>query len=141
MIGAWKMLSFEVISVGTSGAQTTTQRLGPTPLGRMIFNPDGYMSALGTVPEHTKHITPEVPWVIAPDEDVAFVARYAMMYWGAFRIFKEDGGVRLATDVHVSLDPGWMGTEQVRSVELKEKDGKIIMVLRPVQPLLKPVSK
>lgn len=80
MIGASKMLSFEVISVDTSGAQTTTQRLGPTPLGRMIFNPDGYMSVLGTVPERTKRITSEVPWVIAADEDIAFVARYAMMY-------------------------------------------------------------
>lgn len=48
---------------------------------------------------------------------------------------------RLATDVHVSLDPGWVGTEQVRSVVLKEEDGKTIMVLRPVQPLLNPVSK
>jgi hypothetical protein len=107
----------------------------------MVFNPDGYMSVLGTVPERTKRITSEVPWVVAADEDVAFIARYAMMYWGAFRIFEEDGGLRLATDVHVSLDPGWMGTEQVRSVVLKEEDGKTIMVLRPVQPLLNPVSK
>jgi len=132
------MLSFEVISVDASGSQKAVQRMGPTPLGRMVFSPDGYMSVLGNDPQLTKRMSPEVPWVVAPDEDVAFVARYAMSYWGAFRLFEEDGRLRLATDVHVSLDPGWTGTEQVRNVELKEEDGKTIMVLRPVKDLLTP---
>ncbi|KAH6664642.1 Lipocalin-like domain-containing protein [Halenospora varia] len=141
ILGAWKLLTFDLLIDNASGSQQTIQPMGPTPLGRALFSTEGYVSITGTDPERTTSYDLAVPWVMAEEKDVAFVARATMSYWGSFRVFSEDGDLRLATQVHISLDPSWIGTEQVRRVSLREEDGKKILVLKPVQSIRLPVSK
>jgi Lipocalin-like domain len=96
------------------------------------------MSTIGNDP--SKIIIPSSPWIIAPGEEIAEVARYLMSYWGAYKIFEEEGEVRLSTKVHVALDPSWLGTMQERKAEFRIEDGRQVLVLKPVKDLPAPVS-
>ncbi|KAH8650556.1 Lipocalin-like domain-containing protein [Tricladium varicosporioides] len=138
ILGAWKLLTFDLIIDDASGSQKTVQPMGPTPLGRALFSPEGYVSITGTDPARTTSYNLAVPWVMAEDKDIAFIARAMMSYWGSFRVFSEDGDLRVATQVHISLDPSWIGTEQVRRASLGEENGKKILVLKPVQSIRLP---
>jgi hypothetical protein len=136
--GTWKLISFELVSNKANGAKRIAQPLGPTPLGRITFNRDGFMSCLLTHPDHAK--PPETAWREAEDMDIAFIARPMTAYCGPYKIFSEEGEIMLSTDVEVSLNPSWIGTLQVRRVTVRKEAGKEILVLRPVQSLRLPVS-
>ena len=140
IVGTWKLISFDLVSDEASGSKLIAQPLGPAPLGRIMFNTDGYMSATLTKPDNAKPLASKVPWTIAPDEDVAFAARTMTTYCGPYKVFSENGETRLSTDVEIALDPRWIGTAQVRHVSLRKEVGKQIMVLKPVQFLQLPVS-
>lgn len=77
---------------------------------------------------------------MASDEDIAFVARALTTYCGPYKVFSENGEVRLSTHVEIALDPSWLGTAQVRRVSLREEAGKQTMILKPIQFLQLPVS-
>jgi hypothetical protein len=143
MIGAWTLLSFNTTLTSPTGTQTTIQNFGPTPLGRLLFTSDGWISTSGNDP--SKLIVPSVPWLVAPDQEIAAVARYVLSYWGAYRVFVLDEGegegeVRFETEVHFALDPSLIGTKQERKVEFRQEDGKELLVLRPVSDFPAPVS-
>jgi hypothetical protein len=53
-------------------------------------------------------------------------------YWDHFRVFVNNGNLRLVTLLNISIDPNWIGIEQVGRVELKEVGGKRMATLRPV---------
>jgi len=139
ILGAWRLISLDLFSDEESGSHLITQPLGPTPLGRAIFSPEGYVSFNLTDPDRTKpFIKKAVPWIVAEDEDIAFVSRPMIAYWGRFRVFEEEGDLRFGTQVEVALDPSWIGTEQVRRVSIREEDGKKILVLKPIEYVLLP---
>ena len=54
---------------------------------------------------------------------------YAGPYWLEER---EGGEVLTHTDVKVSLNPSWQGTDQVRMVEWKEFEGREVLSLWPI---------
>jgi hypothetical protein len=141
LTGAWKLLSFDLVLGDGSGSQKTVQPAGPTPLGRLLFTSDGFMTGTVTDPELVKRVNPAKPWAASPDEDVAYVARRAVSYSGHFKVFAEDGGLKISTQVHVSTDISLIGTEQARRLELKEESGQRILTLRPVNPMPTPVCQ
>lgn len=138
ILGTWKLASVDFVSDEASGSKKIAQPLGPTPLGRIAFNPGGFMMCMLTHPDHAKPIV--TPWRTAADEDVAFVARAMTTYCGPYKVFSENGETMLSTDVEIALDPSWIGTAQVRHVSFRKDAGKDIMVLRPVQYMALPVS-
>ncbi|RDW66643.1 hypothetical protein BP5796_09392 [Coleophoma crateriformis] len=134
VLGAWKLISFEIFSDEASGSKLLGTSLGPTPLGRSIFSPDGYLSFILADPEPAKVFKSTALWLMAKDEDVAPPARAMMSYSSSFKIISDESGqVTVVTTVHISLDPAWTGTEQVRRASVREEDGKTILVLRPAQ--------
>jgi hypothetical protein len=138
IIGGWKLISFTTTLSSPSGTTTTTHPMGSQPLGRILFSSDGWMSTIGNDP--SKIIITSSPWITTLDAEIAEVARYMMSYWGAYTMFEEEGEVRLSTEVHVALDPSWVGTVQERRVEFREVAGRGCLVLKPVRHLPAPVS-
>jgi len=137
LIGAWKLLSFHTTLITPSGT-TTHQPMGANALGRLLFTADGWMSTLGNDPSNM--IVPTSPWITASDAELAVVARHVSSYIGQCQVFVKEGEVRLSTQVHVSLGPSWVGTQQERRVKLKMEEGRELVVLRPVEELPAPVS-
>lgn len=138
ILGTWKLRSFNLVTDEAHGSQQVGQPLGPTPVGRITFNSDGFMSCLLTNPGNAKPLGSA--WQSAPDEDISFVARTMTAYCGPYQVFFEDGEIRLSTDVEIALDPSWIGSLQVRRVTLRKEAGKGILVLRPVQSFQLAVS-
>jgi len=139
ILGTWKLLSYHLVDDAAPGSKPIAQPLGPTPLGRITFTSDGFMSATLTDPTHTKPLVNSAQWSKAPEEEVAFVARVMTTYCGWYKVFSENGELSLSTDVEIALNPSWIGTAQVRRVSLRKAAGKQIMILRPVQYLQLPV--
>jgi hypothetical protein len=80
-------------------------------------------------------------WAVAPDDEVANVARMMTTYCGYFKLFEEDGGLRLATEVDIALDPSWIKSTQTRKVTFEQKEGRDFMTLMPVQSINLPVCR
>ncbi|OAL02697.1 hypothetical protein IQ06DRAFT_271329 [Phaeosphaeriaceae sp. SRC1lsM3a] len=122
VIGTWNLLSLN-FCLDEDGSKVIGQPAGPTPLGRITFTPEGYMSALITDPR------------IAHPIDKPWIAMALSAYCGKYDVSKKKNGeLQIATQVDISLDPNWIGSKQVRNVRLGEvKDGKQTLVLTPTQ--------
>jgi hypothetical protein len=80
ILGAWKLLSFDIKSDNSPDAKTILQLYGPNPLGRIFFTPEGYMSAILTNPDSAKNFEPKATLLNSPDKDVAAAARSFASY-------------------------------------------------------------
>jgi len=138
LVGVWKLLSVDLIN---EEGQSFAQPMGPNPLGRIAFSPEGYASFLLTNPDLGREAFKDgVEWRQATDTAIATVARAATAYSGPFHFSSEAGTPTLVTRVEVSLDPNWIGTDQARQFSLREEGGKKILVLVPVNYMAIPAS-
>jgi hypothetical protein len=121
--------------------QPFAQPMGPNPLGRLVFNPEGYISVLLTNPDLGREAFKDgVPWRQATDTNIANVARVATSYSGLSHFSSDAGTPTLITKVKVALDTNWIGTDQAREFSLREEGGKKILVLGPVKYVVLPAS-
>ena len=107
LVGTWKVVSFEAVSPTTGERQPAR---GEHPSGYTIFTPEGRMSVLITNDGRKPPTTSE-------DRGDLFLTMVA--YTGTY---KADGDT-WTTKVDVAANPGWIGTEQVRSFKLG--DGRL----------------
>lgn len=131
--GTWQCVSALTFS-DEACTRPLMEPMGPKPLGRVTFTPDGYMNAILT---HPDHVAPtDKPWRSgASDEVVAHVARAMSSYCGPYQVSHRDGETILSTNVEISLEPNWIGTIQERKVSFGQLGGGKNMILRPVEPL------
>ena len=135
LIGSWNLISYEAIS--TADASDIVYPLGKTCRGRAIFSPDGYVSAhiqssdIQPYSEGRFH---------AHADELANAARRTLTYTGAYRLEEKrgediSGNRRKATiyyQVEISLPPNWIGTTEIRELEMIDgEDGEIYLYLRP----------
>lgn len=132
--GVWKLTAF---SVYTSAGTLISSPYGPTPVGRLVLGADGYMSCALTDPALS--IPLPTPWAAGSDAAVASVARGMTTYCGAYTVYEEEGETWFRTEVEMCLDPSWVGTGQVRRVELVGAGGREVLTLRPESELELPV--
>jgi hypothetical protein len=96
LVGAWRFESWTVRN--EDGA--VSNLLGEHASGVVIITAAGWLSV---------HLTGEEPVQVAPGQAVTYVG-----YAGRYQLV----GDRLVTMVEISSIPDWVGTEQVRDVEL-----------------------
>ncbi|KAF4539248.1 hypothetical protein BFW01_g7387 [Lasiodiplodia theobromae] len=137
LIGTWTLKSFALHLTSDASSQPIFHPLGTSPLGRIMFKSDGYMSCTLTNPEAFEGWASPT-WFLASEQDIAGVARPMTTYCGPYRVYEENGKSLLSTDVEIALDPSWVGKPQVRQWEVKQSGGKTLLVLRPVQEFLLP---
>ena len=141
LVGTWKLLNYEMtILSGSDEIGSTIHPAGISPLGRIVFTKDSYMSVLVTR-SATNAESAYSPWNVATDDEVLRVARPMVTYCGRFHVIRDEKETYLSTQVAISLDPSWMGTKQTRKVYLEEEDGRSLLTLRPVQNFELPVSE
>ena len=120
IIGAWVM-----VDRGTddpADAAQARERYGDDPQGFMIFAPEGWMNAIvcwgGRPP-----LAGDPAWhTDAPEADRLRAFDTYLSYGGAWTVANDT----LTTQVHYALNPGWVGGEQVRGLELRD-DGKLVL--------------
>jgi hypothetical protein len=112
LVGCWRLVGYDVISV--DGGQTV-RPLGDSPLGTILYTPDGYMSAQLTRP--------------GPYEDDQGPDAYYIAYSGAYDVDEHAGTV--AHQVQVSVIPSWLGTTQIRHVQFREPAALVLSASEP----------
>jgi hypothetical protein len=139
VVGTWHLLNLQ-FCLNEDGSKVLGEPAGPTPLGRITFTPEGYMSALITDPRIAHPI--DKPWVNAEKDVQLKIAMALSAYCGKYKVSEnKNGELQIATQVEISLDPNWIGSKQVRNVRLGEvKDGKQTLVLTPTESFTLAVS-
>lgn len=141
LIGTWKLLAYNMV-VSSEQGESTVKLAGDAPLGRIVFTSSHFMSVHVTSP-HAITPTEARSWYLATDEEVLRVARPNVSYCGSFELKKssDGGGYVLATKVIISLDPNWVGTTQIREVQMEHEGGRQLMILHPMEQFDLPVSQ
>ncbi|MGC2659750.1 MAG: lipocalin-like domain-containing protein [Bryobacteraceae bacterium] len=105
-LGSWGLVSCEdILSSGE-----VSRPFGDSPLGSILYQADGHMSAQVSVNSPTRFVS-EDPLRAAAEEAIE-ASRTYLGYWGSFKVYVEKGVV--VHRVEGSSFPNWIGTEQVR---------------------------
>jgi len=110
--GAWRLMRWETRAVDGS----VSLPYGEVLTGLLLFTASGYMSGQIMLPE-SEPIEPAPAVVAGPQRYIA--------YCGPFQL--DESNMRLTTRVQASVARSWVGTDQVRDVELEGDT----LVLRP----------
>ncbi len=127
ILGSWIMVDRGTDS--DADRELARARYGDNPQGFMIFAPDGWMNAIvcwGGRPR----LPGDPAWHSdAPDDEKVRAFDTYLSYGGRWTV--EDS--TLTTQVEYALNPGWVGGEQVRKLEMT-KDGHLILTLSRAWP-------
>jgi hypothetical protein len=107
LVGCWRLVGYDVTAVDGSRID---RPLGDSPLGSILYTPDGYMSAQLTRP--------------GPYEDAQGPDAYFIAYSGPYDVDEQAGTV--AHHVEVSVIPSWLGTTQIRHVQFREPGALVL---------------
>jgi hypothetical protein len=107
LVGCWRLVEFSVTAADGGAAEYP---LGTSPLGTILYTPDGYMSAQLARP--------------GPYADDQQPDAYAIAYSGPFDVDEQTRTV--AHHVQVSVIPSWLGTTQIRQVQFPEPETLVL---------------
>ena len=110
LIGTWRLRSW----TNTAGDAPAVDPLGPTPIGYILYNADGYMAVEIMAAGRAPYREPD-PFGGTPQERSAAIGAY-LSYSGRFEVLPEEGAV--IHHIEVSSYPNWVGTAQLRLVGL-----------------------
>lgn len=139
LIGAWKLISFALYPADAPDSKPVQSPLGESPVGRILFTPDGYMNVTLTSADALAPIDAK-QWIYAEEKDIIRVARMMQTYCGPYYAYEEDGAQMLRTDIELSIDPNMIGTPSIRKWNFLEGSQDSVLVLRPAQEYVLQVS-
>ncbi|WP_211274029.1 lipocalin-like domain-containing protein [Neoasaia chiangmaiensis] len=113
LIGSWMLKSYVETDVKTGARH---HPLGQSPLGIILYTPDGYMSVQLQARDRDPFLTDDMYRGTAAEYFAA--GRSYLAYSGRF--FIDEGKGRLSHEMAVSLFPNWFGQTQIRLVELRD---------------------
>jgi hypothetical protein len=111
LIGTWKLVSYVEKPVDGSAPYSP---LGESPLGIIMYTPDGYMSAQLMRPGRRPFASED--WFDGTDEEYREEASTYIAYSGPFHVDEEKK--TLTHSMFVSLFPNWTGQTQPRVVRI-----------------------
>ncbi len=111
LLGAWKLEGWEI---SYSDGRPSSHPYGDTPVGLLLYTPDGYMSATISQSDRSPMSNPNIRR--APQGEKADSFDSYFHYSGVWRI----EGSKVIHSVHQALDPFFVGTDQVREMDLKD---------------------
>jgi len=123
LIGAWKLVSYEVRPVDGS---RSFYPLSEQPMGIILYTPDGYMSAQISRPDRSAIASED--WFNASDDEYKRVASTYFAYTGEFHVEEnvdeneDEKAQKLTHSMFISLFPNWIGQTQPRAVKIEGDD-------------------
>jgi hypothetical protein len=118
LVGTWQLESW----TARDERGAIEQPFGPNPTGLLVITAENWMSVLLTASDRPNFPTSSNPFGEPAEQSAAFVT--CISYAGRYRTDAD----HLVTTVYVSSIPNWVGTEQIREVELADDS----LVLRPL---------
>lgn len=114
LVGCWRLVGYSV----TTDGDAADHPLGDTPLGTILYTPDGYMAAQLAKP--------------GPYKDNQQPTAYAIAYSGPYAVNEQASTV--THQVQVSVIPHWLGTTQLRQVQFPESGTLVLSVTHESSP-------
>ncbi|WP_062351838.1 lipocalin-like domain-containing protein [Herbidospora yilanensis] len=114
IVGTWRLLDHYLEGGGAAGPDGAPgdRPLGPVPLGRLLYAPDGHMAVQYMPGDRAPLTTGNWRWATGP-ERLAAVRGY-----GAYSGGYEWLGDRVAHHIEAAVYPNWIGATMVRLAEL-----------------------
>jgi hypothetical protein len=125
LIGAWKLISYEERPVDGS---PSFYPMSKTPLGIILYTPDGYMSAQLSQPNRQPFTSGD--WFKGTDAEYKHEASTYIAYTGEFHV--DEDKQSLTHSMFVSLFPNWIGQTQPRFVRI-DGDRLHLSTTSPIQ--------
>ena len=110
IVGVWKLSSFEVSVEGN-----VLHPYGEHPIGRLMYDEAGRMSAHATKPGRKSSITDPLAVTSASSDELRQIADGYVGYYGTFTLDGENKTV--IHHVECCTLPAWVGTDQTRHYE------------------------
>ena len=132
--GGWQLMSYDLYDATENNILARPH--GDQPLGRVLISSNGWLAAHIANPTRFGPLPSGKPWQTGDDAEVAHVARGISMYCGYLQLFEDEDGLYWETTVEISSDPNRKGGNEVRRVQLEERNGKGSMTLRPVKDMV-----
>ena len=118
LVGDWRLRTW----VAESDDGTTERPMGEAPMGVLVYSPDGTMiTTIG--PAGRPRMTSMDPLRGGPDAERLQAAETFIAYSGRYALEGDD----VVHTVEMSLYPNWVGTRQVRHVQLSD-DGQTLVL-------------
>ena len=124
LLGAWSLQSY---SEDRPGSAKPEFPLGTDAEGRIIYSPDGFMSAM--LMRTGRKAFASNDWYKATDEELGDASAF-ISYSGTFDV--DERSAIVAHRIDVSFFPNWIGVSQFRLIEVKPTE----LVLTPSEPIL-----
>ena len=112
LVGAWKLVSYVEKPVDGSAPNYP---LSESPLGIIMYTPDGYMSAQLVHPGRPRFASGD--WFRGTEEEIKEEALGYIAYCGPFHT--DEDKQTLTHSMFVSLFPNWLGQTQPRVVKIE----------------------
>jgi hypothetical protein len=116
LVGSWELVSYEII------AADGTRRPGNYDRGQITYDASGRMSA------HLMHSSNKADASPQTDEQRATAFRRYLGYYGPFVV--DTAGGTVTHIVEGSSNPSWVGTKQLRYLELSADNAQLTLSLR-----------
>ena len=110
LIGAWKLLTFEVSVDGN-----VLHPYGEHPIGRLTYDKAGRMSAHVMKPGRKSSISDPIAVTSASCDELRQIADGYVGYYGTFSL--DEGSKTVIHHVESCTLPAWVGTDQTRHYE------------------------
>jgi hypothetical protein len=107
LVGSWQLQRYEVVV----GGEPRPSILGARPQGLLLYNPDGYMSAIMIARNRDRVNAPSL--LAAGDRAALAAARSCIAYAGCYEVC----GDQVHHHVQNSLLPDWVGQTLVRTIQ------------------------
>ena len=124
LIGAWQLVSYEERPV--DGSESFFP-MGPTPMGLIMYTPDGFMSAQLSQQDRKSFASGD--WFKATDDEFRNEATTYIAYSGPFN--GDEQNQHLTHSMFISLFPNWIGQTQPRVVRI-EGDHLFLSTASPI---------
>jgi hypothetical protein len=111
IVGAWSLSSYEL---RLKPSETITRPFGPHPVGRILYEANGQMSAQLMRPGMTAFASDDP--LRATDEEAASAWRNYIGYWGTYTIDARAGII--THHIEGAWSTNWVGENQTRAFQL-----------------------
>lgn len=117
LAGAWTLQRWEI---GFSDGRAPTLPFGPDATGLLVYSTDGWMNASIAAAHRPRLSAPSMRQAPVQEQCAAFASYFN--YAGPFTLRIVDGAPHVVHQVRHSLNPNFVGTDQVRRITLEGAD-------------------
>src|SRR5688572_30237282 len=117
LLGGWKLQQWEI---GFGGGRPPAQPFGAAPTGLLVYAADGWMNASIAVADRKPLSAPSVRQAPVEEQCAAFASYFN--YAGPFTLRFLEGAPHVVHHVQFSLNPNFVGSEQVRRITFAGAD-------------------